>query len=87
VTDEPRITVVAQFDPSVPSIARVVDGDVREPSAILGVIASGIDLSQPACLIMGYLLDFSSPQAARDLVAAACGISGVSSRTCHLMPP
>ena len=48
----------------------VVNGDVREPAIILGAVASGIDLTEPACLIMGYLLHFSSPQAACDLVAS-----------------
>ena len=57
---------VAKGDPD----STVVDGDVREPATILGAIASGIDLAKPACLIMGYLLHFSAPQAARDLVAS-----------------
>ena len=32
-------------------------------------IAAGIDLSAPACLLMGFLLHFFAPDAARDLVA------------------
>ncbi|HET6186343.1 MAG TPA: SAM-dependent methyltransferase, partial [Trebonia sp.] len=39
-------------------------------AAILAAVAGGIDLTEPACLIMGYLLHFSAPQAARDLVAS-----------------
>lgn len=58
--------LVAEGDPGI----TVADCDVREPAAILDAIASGIDLTEPACLIMGYLLHFSSPQAARDLVAS-----------------
>jgi O-methyltransferase involved in polyketide biosynthesis len=58
--------LVAKGDPGITA----VDGDVRGPAAILGAIAGGVDLTEPACLIMGYLLHFSSPQAARDLVAS-----------------
>ena len=47
----------------------VVDGDVREAVAILDAVAAGIDLSAPACLLMGFLLHFFPPDAARDLVA------------------
>jgi O-methyltransferase involved in polyketide biosynthesis len=47
----------------------VVDGDVREAAAILKAVAAGIDLSAPACLLMGFLLHFFAPDAARDLVA------------------
>ncbi|MGH3253580.1 MAG: SAM-dependent methyltransferase [Trebonia sp.] len=46
-----------------------IDGDVREPDTILRAVADGIDLAEPACLIMGSLLHFYAPQAARDLVA------------------
>jgi O-methyltransferase involved in polyketide biosynthesis len=47
----------------------MVDGDVRETAATLDAVAAGIDLSAPACLLMGYLLHFFAPDAARDLVA------------------
>ena len=47
----------------------VVDGNVREVAASLDAVAAGIDLSAPACLLMGYLLHFFEPDAARDLVA------------------
>jgi len=47
----------------------VVDGDVREPTAIVDAVAAGIDLSAPTCLLMGFLLHFFSPGAAQDLVA------------------
>jgi O-methyltransferase involved in polyketide biosynthesis len=46
-----------------------VGGDVRDAGAILGAVAEGIDLSQPACLLMGSLLHFFAPPAAADLVA------------------
>ncbi len=36
----------------------VVDGDVREVATVLGAVAAGIDLSAPACLLMGFLLHF-----------------------------
>jgi O-methyltransferase involved in polyketide biosynthesis len=58
--------LLAKGDPGL----TVVDGDVREPAAILAAIAAGIDLTRPACLIMGYLLHFCAPDDARDLVAA-----------------
>ena len=47
----------------------VVDGDVREVATVLGAVAAGIDLSAPACLLMGFLLHFFAPDAATDLVA------------------
>ena len=47
----------------------VVDGDVREAAATLDAVAAGVDLSAPVCLLMGYLLHFFAPDAARDLVA------------------
>ena len=48
----------------------VVDGDVREVAATLAAVSTGIDLSQPVCLLMGALLHFFPPDAARDLVAS-----------------
>jgi O-methyltransferase involved in polyketide biosynthesis len=57
--------LTAKGDPGL----TVVDGDVRETAAILDAAAAGTDLSQPACLLMGYLLHFFTPGAAQDLVA------------------
>lgn len=48
----------------------VIDGDVREVAAILDAIGKDIDLTQPACLVMGALLHFFPADAARELVAA-----------------
>jgi O-methyltransferase involved in polyketide biosynthesis len=48
----------------------VLDGDIREPAAIIATIEHDIDLKAPACLLMGYLLHFFAPDAARDLVAS-----------------
>jgi hypothetical protein len=48
----------------------VLDGDVREPGAIIAAIQDDIDLEAPACLLMGYLLHFFAPDAARELVAS-----------------
>lgn len=42
---------------------------MREVAAILDAAAAGVDLSAPVCLLMGYLLHFFPPDAARDLVA------------------
>ena len=47
----------------------VMDGDVREVAATLAAVRAGVDLSRPACLLMGALLHFFPPDAARDLVA------------------
>ena len=47
----------------------VVDGDVRDVATTLDAVSAGIDLSMPACLLMGALLHFFPPDAARDLVA------------------
>ena len=47
----------------------VVEGDAREIAVILDAIGDAIDLTEPACLLMGALLHFFPPDAARDLVA------------------
>jgi len=60
------LALVAKGNPGV----TVVDGDVREPDKILDAVAEGIDLTAPACLLMGFLLHFFPPEAARDLVAS-----------------
>ena len=57
--------LAAQGNPGV----TVVDGDAREIAVILDAIGDAIDLKQPACLLMGALLHFFPPDAARDLVA------------------
>ena len=57
--------LVAKGDPGV----TVVDGDLREADKILEAVAAGIDLTAPACMLMGYLPHFFPPGAARDLVA------------------
>ena len=46
-----------------------VEGDVREVDVILNAVAAGIDLTAPACLMMGFLLHFFPADAAHDLVA------------------
>ena len=48
----------------------VVDGDVRDVPAVLARVSEGIDLSQPACLIMAMLLHFFDVPDAQDLVAS-----------------
>jgi O-methyltransferase involved in polyketide biosynthesis len=57
--------LVAKGDPGI----TVVDNDVREADKLMAAVAADIDLSSPACLMMGWLLHFFAPQAARDLVA------------------
>ena len=57
--------LVAKGNPGV----TVVAGDVREVTAIFDGVRADIDLSAPVCLIMGYLLHFFAPEAARKLVA------------------
>jgi O-methyltransferase involved in polyketide biosynthesis len=47
----------------------VVEGDVRDVAVTLKAVSAGIDLSRPACLLMGALLHFFPVGAARDLVA------------------
>ncbi|HEX3957696.1 MAG TPA: SAM-dependent methyltransferase [Trebonia sp.] len=56
-----------------PGVA-AVDGDVRDAETILAKVSAGsapglVDLKAPMCLIMGSLLQFFEPDAARDLVA------------------
>ena len=48
----------------------VVDGDVRDVAVILEAVRAGVDLSAPACLLMGSLLHFFTPDAAGELVAS-----------------
>jgi O-methyltransferase involved in polyketide biosynthesis len=57
--------LAAQGNPGV----TVVEGDAREIAVILDAIGTAIDLSEPACLLMGALLHFFPTDAARDLVA------------------
>lgn len=49
--------------------AMVLDLDLNDADAVLGQVAKLIDLSRPACLMMGALLHFYDAGAARDLVA------------------
>ena len=56
--------LLAQGNPGV----SVVDGDVRDVPAILDGVCTSLDLSAPACLVVGYLLHFFTAGAARDLV-------------------
>ncbi len=58
--------LAAQGNPGV----TVIPGDVREPAPILDAVAAGVDLAAPACLMMGFLLHFFDPDAARALVAS-----------------
>jgi hypothetical protein len=46
-----------------------VDADLRDPGAVFGSVAGGMDLTRPACLMMGMVLQFSELQAALGLVA------------------
>jgi hypothetical protein len=60
-----HLTTLVRTDPA----AVIVDGDVNDPDAILGKVAGAVDLARPVCLLMGALLHFYDPEAARDLVA------------------
>ena len=57
--------LLAQGNPSV----SVVAGDVRDVAAILDGVRADLSLSAPTCLVVGYLLHFFTPGAARDLMA------------------
>ena len=57
--------LAAQGNPGV----TVVDADARETALTLDAIGDAIDLTQPACLLMGALLHFFPADAARELVA------------------
>ena len=58
--------LAAKGDPGV----TVVDMDLRDTAKILEAVCAGIDLAEPACLLMGYLLHFFPADAARDLVTS-----------------
>jgi hypothetical protein len=47
--------------------ALVVDRDAGDAEAVLEEVAGFIDLGRPVCLLMGALLHFYEPEAARDL--------------------
>jgi hypothetical protein len=47
----------------------VIDGDVHEVDKTLNIMTAALDLSAPACLIMGALLHFIPAETGRDLVA------------------
>jgi SAM-dependent methyltransferase len=47
----------------------VLDADVSDADAVLEGVRANLDLSAPACLIIGYLLHFYPADAARDLVS------------------
>jgi O-methyltransferase involved in polyketide biosynthesis len=51
----------------------VVNGDIREPDTVLPAVAKGVDLTRPACVVMGSLLHFFAPETGRDLVARYTG--------------
>jgi hypothetical protein len=57
--------LAAKGDPQV----TVLDGDVREVDTIVAGVRAGVDLTAPACLVIGYLLHFFAPGDARALVA------------------
>jgi SAM-dependent methyltransferase len=58
----------ARVAKGIPGVT-VVAGDVRDVPMILDGVQSGIYLSAPVCLVMGFLLHFLTADAARDLVA------------------
>jgi O-methyltransferase involved in polyketide biosynthesis len=60
-----HLTALLHADPA----AAIFDVDVNDAEAALGKVAGLIDRSRPVCLLMGALLHFYEPGAARDLVA------------------
>jgi O-methyltransferase involved in polyketide biosynthesis len=58
--------LIAKGDPGV----TVVAADVRDVAAVKDAVTAGIDLDEPACLVLGYLLHFFTAEAGRDLVAS-----------------
>jgi O-methyltransferase involved in polyketide biosynthesis len=47
----------------------VIPGDIRDRDAVLSALPDSFDLSAPVCVLLGALLHFFDPAAARDLVA------------------
>ena len=66
------ITHLAALTASRHPWVTVVPGDARHPEAILAspALTALIDLSQPFCVILGIVLDFTEPAAAADITAA-----------------
>ena len=51
-------------------------GDLADPGAVLAdpeIVGAGLELAQPACVILGCVLHFVPPDAARRTVAAVAG--------------
>jgi O-methyltransferase involved in polyketide biosynthesis len=46
----------------------VVDEDIQNAEAVLGAVGAGVDLSAPACLVMGSLVHFFPPDTGREVV-------------------
>lgn len=59
-----HLTALAGKDPAI----AVIDCDLDDSGAVLAAAGKLIDLSRPACLILGSLVHFYEPDAARDLV-------------------
>jgi S-adenosyl methyltransferase len=66
--DSDPVVVSHHLDACSPGVT-VVDGDVRDVPGVLARVSEGVDLSQPACLIMAMLLHFFDVPDAQDLVA------------------
>jgi O-methyltransferase involved in polyketide biosynthesis len=60
----------------------VIERDLRDPGATLAAVAAeaGIDLSLPVCILMGAVLHFFDPAAARDVVQRF--VTGVATGSC-----
>jgi trans-aconitate methyltransferase len=69
VDDDPvvvsHLMAAAAKDPAI----TVIDADLRDADAIIGSLATGMELARPACLVLGMILQFVELRAGLDLVA------------------
>ena len=61
-------TVVAHATSLVPPGVRIIEGDLSEPEALREPLPASIDFAQPACLILGMVLQVLDPGTARAVV-------------------
>jgi O-methyltransferase involved in polyketide biosynthesis len=59
-----HLAVLRAKDPMV----TVIDNDVDDSATVLAAAGERIDLSRPACLLLGALVHFYQPDAARELI-------------------
>ena len=69
-TDPVALTHLRAYAEHGNDAVMVVNGDARDVAGVIKAVSASIDVSAPACLVVGCLLHFFPATEARDLVAA-----------------